>query len=453
MVQVSLEMWQGAEQEFAAGTNPVGLFESLGGQGVFVFRPPDNIPRACLSNGGVCYIHSNLFEVSTPECRNPLELVAYEKACEAFARLASWGFEEETGQKVHLYKTNIASDPKHIEQYTTVGAHENYLVERATYIDNMHKMVPYMILRQILFGAGGYVGDVYMISPRVIFPKKIYSETSTDYPIISTRDEPHANKKFFRVHVVNGEGTRSDYTTFLKYSFTSYVLTAIQRGLLGHVPELTNPREQNQKISCNLDGDWEIDLVDGGKIKATDYMNAYYLEAVEKAFSELEAHQHDKFALKELKWVLNKLEEGLIEDLASSLEWIIKLSIIERNFEAYFLAEKGLDETSAKRAATFQYSAVTDPLFDSLVEKHDMKTVVSEEEVKSAFTRPPERSRGEFRVAAAKRFGKYLNTISWSYLKLTKGYSTIPYNFPSLKDWDESSIEEKLTEIASIIGN
>jgi hypothetical protein len=453
LVHVTLEMWQGAEQEFAAGTNPVGLFESLWRHGVFVFRPPDNIPRACLSNGGVCYIHSNLFEVSTPECRDSLELVAYEKACEGFARLASWGFEEETGQKVHLYKTNIASDPKHLEQYTTVGAHENYLVERETYIDNMHKMVPYMVLRQILFGAGGYVGGVYMISPRVIFPKKVYSETSTDYPIISTRDEPHAYEKFFRVHVVNGEGTRSDYTTFLKYSFTSYVLTAIQRGLIDHVPELTNPMEQNRKISSNLEGDWGIDLVDGGKIKVTDYLNAYYLEGVEKVFSELEVHQHDRFALKELKWVLKKLEEGLIEDLASSLEWVIKLSLIERDFKSYFLAEKGLDEASAKRAATFQYSSVTDPLFDSLVEEHIIKTVVSEKEVESAFRNPPEDSRGEFRVAVAKKFGKNLDTLSWSYLKLKKGYSSIPYYFSSLEGWDETSIEIKLTEIAKIIGN
>ena len=75
---MSLGMWQGAEQEFAAGPQPVGLFEALGGRGVFVFRPVENIPRAHLRNGGICYVHSNLFEVCTPECRDALELVAYD---------------------------------------------------------------------------------------------------------------------------------------------------------------------------------------------------------------------------------------------------------------------------------------------------------------------------------------------------------------------------------------
>ncbi len=151
---MSLDTWQGVEQEFAAGAEPIGLFEALGGKGVFLARPEDKIPRALLRNSGVCYIHSNLFEVSSPECRNPLELLAYDKANEAYARLASWAYEEKTGVQAHLYKTNIASDPKGAAEYTTVGAHENYLVERAGFESRMHLLLPYLVLRQVLFGAG-----------------------------------------------------------------------------------------------------------------------------------------------------------------------------------------------------------------------------------------------------------------------------------------------------------
>ena len=101
------------------------LFEALSDTGVFSFKQGDGIPRAFLRNGGLCYIHSNLFELCTPECRNPLELMAYDKACEAYARLASWTIEKKTGKRVHIYKTNIASDPKGEVPYTTVGSHEN----------------------------------------------------------------------------------------------------------------------------------------------------------------------------------------------------------------------------------------------------------------------------------------------------------------------------------------
>ncbi|MFA9437304.1 MAG: hypothetical protein ACEROO_09340, partial [Candidatus Bathyarchaeota archaeon] len=75
---LTLSMWQGAEQEFATGSLPIELFDALGGKGVFVHKPDDGIPRAFLRNGGLCYIHSNLFEVCTPECRTPIEVVAYD---------------------------------------------------------------------------------------------------------------------------------------------------------------------------------------------------------------------------------------------------------------------------------------------------------------------------------------------------------------------------------------
>ena len=77
---MTLDVWQGAEQEYVAGLQPVLFFEALGRQGVYVFRPEENVPRAHLRNGGVCYVHSNLFEICTPECRDARELVSYDKA-------------------------------------------------------------------------------------------------------------------------------------------------------------------------------------------------------------------------------------------------------------------------------------------------------------------------------------------------------------------------------------
>ena len=450
---MSLGMWQGAEQEFAAGPQPVGLFEALGGRGVFVFRPVENIPRAHLRNGGICYVHSNLFEVCTPECRDALELVAYDKANEAYARLASWAFEEQTGRRVHLYKTNIASDPKGEVEHTTVGAHENYLVGREKYEEKVSILVPYLVLRQILFGAGGYVGGSYVISPRAIFPKKVYSDVSTDYPIISVRDEPHADEEFFRVHVVNGEGARSEYTTFLKHSVTSYVLRAIQDGHIDEAPEIADPIAQGQEISGNLDGEWRVELVDGSRLEVTDYLNSYYLEGIEKVFAESEIGEHDRSALREFKWALGKLEAGLIEDLDRSIEWVIKLSLIERGLLDNFKVEEGLDEASAKEAAAFQYTAVTDPLFDELVESHGIRSVVSAADIEKAFAEPPDESRGVLRTAIAEEFGESIASLSWSYVKLRKGHSVVTSHFPSLDGWTEDKISGKLADIGSKIDN
>ena len=442
-------MWQGAEQEFATGSLPIELFDALGSKGVFVHKPDDGIPRAFLRNGGLCYIHSNLFEVCTPECRTPMEVVAYDKACEAYARLASWSFEERTGQRIHFYKTNLARDPKGEVPYTTVGSHENYLVERSSYLDNLDLLIPYMILRQVFVGAGGYVDGKYMVSPRTIFPKKIFSETSTDYPILSTRDESHAGEKYTRAHIVNGEGARSDYTTFLKHGVTTYVLKAIEMGYLESVPEIAEPINSNREISLNLEGDWTIPLKAGGEMGVIDYINAYYLDPIERLFYAEASSEEDRRALSEVKWVLDKLEQGLIESLDTSIEWVIKKKLTE-NVSAYNL-EGGMKEGEARTTLLNQYMAVTDPLFDELVEERKVKALISEKVVEKSFLNPPVDSRGVLRVALAGEFRDSIKSISWAYIKLQPKIRYQPIEFNELDGWTAKKVNGVMDQVRSYL--
>ncbi|MHA2394688.1 MAG: proteasome accessory factor PafA2 family protein [Promethearchaeota archaeon] len=444
-------MWQGVEQEYAAGPRPIELFEALEGKDVYVFKPDDSIPRAFLVNGGLCYIHSNLFEVCTPECRNPLEVVAYDKASEAFARLASWALEEMTEEKVHVYKTNIAFDPKGEANYTTIGSHENYLVKRKSYVEKARLLVPYLILRQVFCGAGGYVNGSYLISPRTIFPKKVYSETSVDYPILSTRDESHTVEEYGRAHVVNSEGARSEYTTFLKHSITGYVLKTLELDQFKALPEIDEPIITNKEISKNLDGDWAVPLKNGDSIKITDYLNAFYLEQIERVFENNCPLDHDKKALNEFKWVLRKLDEGLVESLDTSIEWVIKRDLCENKLVDMNL-EQGLNIENAKEAAQFQYTAVTDPLYEEMVDRNGLKTLVSENDVRKAFLYPPENSRGKLRVTLAKEFYNEVRSLSWSYVKLHPKYHYYPIEFDNLDGWTFERIQEKLSEIKSKFG-
>ena len=446
---MTLNMWQGAEQEFATSSSPMALFEALGETGVFSFKQSDGIPRAFLRNGGLCYIHSSLFELCTPECRNPLEVLGYDKACEAYARLASWTIEENTGQRVHVYKTNIASDPKGEVPYTTVGSHENYLVERSSYIENQRLIIPYMILRQVFVGAGGYVNGEYLVSPRTIFPKKLYSETSTDYPIMSTRDESHTNEDYTRAHIVNGEGARSEYTTFLKHSITSYILRAIEQGYLVGVPEIDSPLDSNKGIAVNLEGDWTVPLKNREEMRVTDYLNTYYLGSIEEVFSDNTPSDWDKTALKEFKWVLEKLDSGLIESLDGSIEWVIKKNLVENVLD--YEVEMGLSEEAARIALLNQYMAVTDPLYDELVGENKVKTIVSEENVEKAFYDAPAESRGTLRVELAREFADYIKTISWSYLKLKPKIHYEPFTFNELGGWTSEKIQDLVDEIRSTI--
>ncbi|MDH5790671.1 MAG: proteasome accessory factor PafA2 family protein, partial [Candidatus Bathyarchaeota archaeon] len=137
--------------------------------------------------------------------------------------------------------------------------------------------------------------------------------------------------------------------------------------------------------------------------------------------------------------------------LDRSVEWVIKLGLIERGLEENFQLEEGLDGASAKEAAAFQYTAVTDPLFDALVERHGIRTVVSEEDVERAFMDPPGESRGGLRVAIADRFEGSLASLSWSYAKLRKGRTIVPYDFLNLDGWTRKEVTRTLSEIERLL--
>ncbi len=298
-------------------------------------------------------------------------------------------------------------------------------------------------------GAGGYIDRRYLLSPRTVFPKKLYSETSTDYPIMSTRDESHTDDRYVRAHIVNGEGARSEYTTFLKHSITSYVLQAIEQGYLRLVPEIASPLESNKAIALNLDGDWSVPLGGGETMGVTDYLNTYYLGPVEELFRDNSPKDQDLLALREFKWTLGKLDEGLIESLDGSIEWVIKKTLAE-NIQDYSFEEELSDE-AARITLLNQYMAVTDPFYDELVEENKVRTIVSEEAVERAFLEPPEESRGVLRVRLAREFMDSVKTMSWAYLKLKPSIRYESFTFNELGEWTDDKIQQLVMEIRSNI--
>jgi hypothetical protein len=181
-----------------------------------------------------------------------------------------------------------------------------------------------------------------------------------------------------------------------------------------------------------------------------EYLNTYYVDGIESLIDE-SGSEDSREALGELKWVLGKLGDGFIGDLDGSVEWVIKKTLIEDGYHDNFQHEEGLDEVAAKEAAAFQYTAVTDPLFEGLTEKHGLRTIVTEAEVERAFLEPPVDSRGRLRVALARHLGGSLETLSWSYLKYREDRKRLTYPFESLDGWDEESILRATEELDSRI--
>ncbi|MGC8936034.1 MAG: proteasome accessory factor PafA2 family protein [Candidatus Methanomethylicaceae archaeon] len=398
-----------------------------------------------LINGGRAYGDMSVtpgvydvLEITTPECPNPFLALAYEKATEVYARIASDHYEELSGFRVHCYKISATRSES---EYTTRGLHESYLVDRTGFEDGVKELIPFLVARQIFTGVGGYYFGRFMISPRQMFVKSVYAEkVFGSWPLIGGIDEPHADPKFRRIQVTNGEGARSEWTTFIRQAITSYVIKGIERGLIKGVSKLKDPVEATKLIAISPDGDWTLELEDGKEITVFDLL-ARYIEGIEKLFSLEEVNDYDRYALNELKFALKKLEEGNFEDLKERVEWITRMEVMEKNFEKYFESEDLIEDS--KVTANNQYSAVSDATFERIQEELNLVTLLSDKDLSYAVLFPPPGSRGYARVKVARELHPWLDDIGWANLRAD---GTI-HPMLDLEGWDDAKIADFISKI------
>jgi len=450
-----LKLWQGIEVEYCipyingkAYVNElldmlIKLKIPLKNEGPFLMKKEGKYTQF-LINGGRAYGDMStrpgvydILEITTPECPNPFTVLAYEKATEVYARMASDEYEKETGIRVHCYKISAT---KSEYEYTTRGLHESYLVDRKNFENKINDLIPYLVIRQVFTGVGGYYFDRFLISPRQMFVKTVFAEkVFGNWPLIGGIDEPHADSKYRRLQITNGEGARSEWTTFMRQAITSYVIKSIELGLLKNVPKLKDPLEATKLIAISPEGDWFVELDDGKNISIFELFS-YYLEGIEKLFNIIEIDECDKYAFKELNFTIKKLEEGDFEALKERIEWIIKLEILEKNFTKYFEAE---DNKENRQIANNQYSAVTDPTYERIQEEMNLVTLLSDKDLSKAVLFPPENSRAYARVELAKILRDKLDDIGWANI-IVNGTC---YPMLELENWTNEKIIDFLNKI------
>ncbi len=104
-----------------------------------------------LPNGARYYVDHAHPEYSTPECITARELVVHDKAGERILERSLDGGAPAmpSGPQMPIYKNN--SDGKG----NSYGAHENYLMDRATpFSEIVRDLTPFFVTRQIFAGAG-----------------------------------------------------------------------------------------------------------------------------------------------------------------------------------------------------------------------------------------------------------------------------------------------------------
>jgi proteasome accessory factor PafA2 len=377
------------------------------------------LANVILTNGARLYVDHAHPEYSTPEVTNPRDCVIWDKAGERVMTLAAERALSVPGTApIHLYKNN--TDGKG----ASYGTHENYLMARATsFAEIVRHLTPFFVSRQVVTGAGRVGigqdgrGEGFQISQRSdFFEVEVGLETTLKRPIINTRDEPHADpEKYRRLHVIIGDANLSEISTYLKVGTTCLVLSMIEDKWLtdnGVDLAVDAPVSSLRAVSHDSTLTHLLTLRDGRKLTAVQLQLEYLEQARKYVEDRLGTDVDDQTSDVLTRWesVLDRLASDPMS-LSSELDWVAKLSLLEG-----YRDREGLGWDAAKlHLVDLQYADVRQDkgLYNRLVARGSMKTLVSAAEVDAAVTNPPEDTRAYFRGRCLAKFPNEVAAASW----------------------------------------
>ncbi|GAA1893650.1 depupylase/deamidase Dop [Asanoa iriomotensis] len=374
------------------------------------------LANVILTNGARLYVDHAHPEYSTPEVTNPMDVVRWDKAGERVMAEASRRAATIPGtHPIHLYKHNTDN------KGASYGAHENYLMRRQTpFADIVAYLTPFFVTRQVFTGAGrvgiGQDGSQpgYQLTQRAdFFEVEVGLETTLKRPIINTRDEPHSDAdKYRRLHVIIGDANLSEISTFLKVGTTSLVLTMIEEKVLTPDLGIADPVAELKAVSHDTTLTHRMRLRDGRRLTALDLQWAYFERA--KAFVD------DRFGADADTDTVEVLDrwEGILDKLSrdpmsaqDELDWVAKLRLLEG-----YRDRENLGWASPKlQLIDLQYSDVRPEkgLYHRLVARGSMKTLLTDEQTRTAMVEPPEDTRAYFRGRCLAQYPSEVVAASW----------------------------------------
>jgi proteasome accessory factor A len=404
-----------------------------------------------LSNGARFYIDLGHPEYATPECLDPLDLVACDKAGEFILDqcVRRINYQLPLGQRMRLFKNN--SD----HQGHTYGCHENYLIFAPVFEklvkekkDELAKhLIPFLVTRQIYTGAGkvgsecGTRGIKFQVSQRADFFKtQIGTQTTYKRPIINTRDEPHADPtRFRRLHIITGDANMSELSTYLKIGVTQVVLQMIEQGLIKKDLTLAHPVKAMKRISRDASLTQltaKVALKNGKKMTALE-IQQQFLDAARTYLSRKMSHPAPPFMTTVVdKWedVLNRLEQNP-RSLSKKIDWIIKMFFIERWMKRQGLTGNDFNDPRIVEIDTNYHDINREKGIFYLLQKHRLvdrlfsshKEIKSfDKKIKSFITGPPKNSRAWVRGRYIKEHPGEIKSADWEKILLAKSMISLP---------------------------
>ena len=376
-------------------------------------------------------------EFATAECDRLADLLAQDRAGElvmadlaqqANARLAAAG----VPGRIHLLKNNRDAEGNGF------GCHENYLVRRrGDFWNDARTLVPHLVTRQILVGAGHITADAearraphssglgyssYVFSQRADQMWDAISSASTrSRPMINTRDEPHGDPELYRrMHVIVGDSNVAEPATALKVAATEALLVLVEDGAVLPGIRLADPVEAIRAASLDLTGRAPLALQGGGVTTPVDVQRRM-LEAV-LAHYDARGYAADlpegtRYLFDLWGRAIDAVASGDHAGIATEIDWAAKLALVER-----YMRRSGAELGDPRLARLdLAYHDVTDAGLRASMESAGLlRTFTGPGAAERASARPPQNTRAKLRgefVAKARRL-RFDYAVDWTNLRL-----------------------------------
>ena len=274
-------------------------------------------------------------EFATAECDRLEDVLAQDRAGElvmadlaerANARLAASG----VPGRIHLLKNNRDAEGNGF------GCHENYLVRRrGDFWNDARTLVPHLVTRQILVGAGHIAGDGirgYVFSQRADqMWDAVSSATTRARPLINTRDEPHADAEHYRrMHVIVGDSNIAQGSTLLKVAAMDLLLDYLEHG--GDLSDLAlaDPMRAIRDTCHDMSGGALLERVDGRTITSLEMQAEHLGRLRNHVAQDIEITALHKAALDLWERGLEALLLQQPDRVATELDWAVKHQLLTR---------------------------------------------------------------------------------------------------------------------------
>ena len=364
-------------------------------------------------------------EYATAECDSLSQLLAYDKAGERIFHQLSQQCDEALRNdgfagSTYLFKNNVDS------RGNSYGAHENYLISRELALKSFgQQLLPFLITRQLICGAGKIAGDKFVISQRADQVwEGVSSATTRTRPIINTRDEPHGDShRYRRMHVIVGDSNMSEPTFALKVGSMLLVIEMLEAGFDLPDMELADPIAHIRDIAADPTGATELTLAAGGTVTALEVQQRT-LDAATRWLEQRpdEGTPNEEMARVVDLWarVLDAIATQDFSGVDTEIDWVIKRKLLTQ-----FKDRLGCGWDHPKLAQidlTYHDINPERGLFYLLERKGLAARWIEDAAIEQAVDNPPATTRaavrGEFLTAVRER--GLAHNVDWVHLKVNR---------------------------------